>query len=918
MDFFVGDQSDFKGSILCLCEFCEQKGPSVIECFPSVPASLSSLLDSFALRVLSVDVSNRKELKSADDVLVSDSHSVIDVPDLNAYAFVYNFCLTDISARGSTRPLIIALITKSSTLLMLHHREVLSHLSSLANSLRLSSSLTLLSDVLSSNLSLFYNISLLLQSSTNSSVSNEPAPTSPNVMSVIKSDEFVSLKRTINSLTKMAKLSLDIYILLLNDLNVLFDKFPCTFPDSHDVMIAMELIERLCALSESRIPVVSDLEVNSFLDYFKVSDLSISINQDLIKPFTTEQIINKPIQIEFRRIPEVTHHVYPFIFNKNNSSYLLGPFDSPRLGELLLPFDLSPSKCLDQSQHSPNPNPNPGLNYFLIGNVFQTPSPVSFNHNVSRSFKFFPPPPPPRMDSEAISPSTLDLEDTNSNLPSEYESPSEVYHSCGSNDSPNEIGFSNTKRHSFAYSDSFRPSRAPSSCSNGSMDASLFHSASFYQTPPDPSSKAVNFDLVDLEKTPKSGPEIPKLLKFCPADFQRPRLQLLCSNWQILQKLPIDKTFSLPQVAFKCSDIVHPLPSLGDAGKNSRLYFSKFSFYSHLAYTILIGRPLVLLSSRTFLEAAFRLANSLLIFSQVPPSHSINFIPSVSEARRYLSKREFSCITIVPPSAVVLPKDNRVSTRDRSFSLTEPLDHDRAVFISDSASTLYVDKLMLASSVKGKATKNGSKQWIAELPVYRGVEYLKKVGKFDEKRQNHYCLVDLFSSLSRVYTSDPSFITAVHAHLSIFATKASIFLNLFRSALLVPPVLSTKKLTFGGDEKGSEKGSMLSSIFRRRSSVSYNHKTVPNQVKKDKNLTESRRNSLPVETVSSSSDDMTLLHYSQIVDEIIEMLNVSRHGSDRNILLHFALSLSAHDSCLKLHKFLHSECVSSVYVPKGS
>ncbi|KAL0235926.1 hypothetical protein GEMRC1_002508 [Eukaryota sp. GEM-RC1] len=405
------------------------------------------------------------------------------------------------------------------------------------------------------------------------------------------------------------------------------------------------------------------------------------------------------------------------------------------------------------------------------------------------------------------------------------------------------------------------------------------------------------------EQAPCSGSEIPRLLAFSAADFSRPKNLLLKSCYQVYRKHPLSDTFSLAKVSYKITDSLRPLPGLFDAGKKCRKYFQNFKLFGHAVYSLLIGRPLVLLSSRPYLDLAFDISNALLIFSYFPPNSSIRFCPGHTQARLYLSSRDLAPISIVPPSSVVLPpsRDVKGQTRDRSQSLSHLIEPSAngPVFISDFASIMYIDRLATSASptlsqkqpLKPKA--KAQPQWTAELPLYRGSQYLvKNTPKHVENKLP--CLLDSLRDSSFLFQSDAAFITFVHSELRHFTAKAYTFLTLFKATLIIPPIVSPTKRSQPSSPK-SPTG--IKGLFRRKSFIKeFRHEGMEG-----------------VEVLTPSADEISFHHYANVVDEILSVLNVPVSGSDRNILLNFALRLSLNSSCLRLDKFLHAEFFTSMH-----
>ncbi|KAL0235579.1 hypothetical protein GEMRC1_002161 [Eukaryota sp. GEM-RC1] len=363
---------------MSLCEFCEVDGPKVIEYFSSDFTTKPVGIDNFAISVLSVDLTQRKEITSLEDLLANDHHSVVAVPDLKCHAFVYNFHLYDVNARGNVRPLVLSLFHPSSSVLMLHHRDLLKHLVFLSSCLRFACSITVISDILRSCFDLLYTLTLEL-------LEKDPAE-------VVSSLFYKHLRKRILSNQSLAMLNFTIGKALYSQFSR-FSILKVPLPTIDDIYTAIKFIDRLVSLSESRVPVVSSTDPNDFSAYFSFSSSFFSLDNP--EPVPVDVLITKPLSTGLSPISSVCSLCYPYLFTSNNQPLLLGPVHPVRLMELLMPFDFAFQDLSDSNS----------LDYFLIGNIVQSPVP-------SASIDRCPPiPPPPRLEhfsKEAISPSTLD------------------------------------------------------------------------------------------------------------------------------------------------------------------------------------------------------------------------------------------------------------------------------------------------------------------------------------------------------------------------------------------------------------------------------------------------------------------------------------------------------------------------------
>ncbi|KAL0220467.1 hypothetical protein RCL1_000321 [Eukaryota sp. TZLM3-RCL] len=858
MDFLI-PTTGHSGTFLLLCEFCEISGPSVVSVFPQQP-NITQQLDDFSLRILSVDVMQGQEIESMESYLSSDSQSVVSVHELSAHAAVYSFCLFDTEARGNVRPLVLSLVSKTSNSLMIYYEEVMSHLAYLASCLRVAAAVTVISDCLDCCFSILFSI-------TNILVSNNSDENS-------RIGDVKNLRKRMTFLLNFAKLNCRIFEFLHEKYDG-FSALGPSLPTLEAMTSSIKFLERLATLSESRIPVKNTQDPEEFWSYFNFKGAFFSLKLPVL--FTDLECFQKPISSCLRKIPELCSLFYPFVFNSTKEDVLLGPLSPPKLAQLLLPLEEIPQSVDGQLKTISD--------YFLIGNIIQSSS-----FGTSCTSSLFSSPSNTTTDKEAVSP-TFALNSLDSASSSFFDidvlsdETSVHYHSCDetTNSSPVDVPFRTTSKLPFGFQTP--PERS---------DSFLFFSEQSLSVPHHSEMNSPKGRLTRRSSRHFLGMpsfEVPKFLSFSSSDFYRPRLHTLRNSSRIAGKLPLSDVFSLPQLCFKCNDLLHPLPALLNSGVDCRRYFATWKFYPRLVYSILIGRPLVLICSRSYLEIGFSIAHSLLPFSFLSPAQSVRYVPSLVEARKYLSSKDLAPISIVPPLTVALPIT--LPENERRFSISSEvcaLSENKPVYISDYASTVFVDKLARASQSKSTPAHH----WVADLPVYRGLEYLRD--RHPETPKRTTCLLNVIKDFSTCYTCDGSFLAAVHSELSLVATKASLFISMFKPTLVLPPLLNSPR---SSPTPAPGQGGFLRGLFSRgrsRSDAQRLEKRTPSS-----------------DLLSPTRDEQTHAHYSQIVDEILTVLGVPINSSDRNIVLFFALRMSLIKFPLRLDKFMVQDTSAAVY-----
>ena len=128
-----GGASEWDEDFVMLCEFSEHYGAVEIWHVPESAGLAGFDKSKFLSSVMSVDYQSRHE---AGDTFQGDtSVSVVDPNSRHTY-YAHHFTLLDIQARGYVRPLVFVYVTRSTTLVMTHHKELSGLFSEMAKVLK--------------------------------------------------------------------------------------------------------------------------------------------------------------------------------------------------------------------------------------------------------------------------------------------------------------------------------------------------------------------------------------------------------------------------------------------------------------------------------------------------------------------------------------------------------------------------------------------------------------------------------------------------------------------------------------------------------------------------------------------------------------------------------------------------------------
>eukprot|EP00051_Salpingoeca_urceolata_P009015 m.110653 g.110653 ORF g.110653 m.110653 type:complete len:805 (+) comp16065_c1_seq2:49-2463(+) len=106
---------------ILIAEFCEIDGPKPVCTIPKYVPNFDA--DAFVLRVMAVDY-QAQVAGSGQFRIAEDSEVVLTEPAINAYAYVHNFTLYDLHARGFVRPFSIVYVTSDPDKIMDHFADL--------------------------------------------------------------------------------------------------------------------------------------------------------------------------------------------------------------------------------------------------------------------------------------------------------------------------------------------------------------------------------------------------------------------------------------------------------------------------------------------------------------------------------------------------------------------------------------------------------------------------------------------------------------------------------------------------------------------------------------------------------------------------------------------------------------------------